>query len=102
MVPQAVASTAVPGRKTMVMRYPLSRDAEVGVQQVDVATRRLGGTLEDAAARGQHADLVGKVEGAAGVLLDEQDGEAFLVEFFQGIDAEIDHLGHQAERQFVD
>src|SRR5580704_7717547 len=81
--------------------HALGRDTEVGVQQVDVATRRLGGALEDAAARGQHADIVGNVEGAAGVLLDQQDGEALLVELLQGIDAEIDHPGHQAERQFV-
>jgi ABC-type transporter Mla maintaining outer membrane lipid asymmetry ATPase subunit MlaF len=65
----------------------LGRDAEIGVQQIDIAARRLGGALEDAAARGQDADLVGKVEGAAGVLLDQQDGEAFLVELLQGIDA---------------
>src|SRR5580700_7399482 len=52
-------------------------------------------------ARRQHADLIGDLEGARGVLFDQNDGQALALELHQGIEAQIDHLRHQAERQLV-
>jgi len=44
----------------------------------------------------------GNVERARGVLFDQHDGQAVALERQQGIETEIDHLRHQAEREFVD
>src|ERR1700740_2524339 len=77
-------------------------EPEIGALQIGIAQERRGRPLEHDAAVLQHIRTMRDLERLADILLDEQDGQAFLVQPADQGEQLLDRDGRQSQRGLVE